>query len=464
MSRRSIIVLIAVLVVALGVMGYRRLASGRPTANEDLQTTAVERGNIVATVNATGSIAPKVRAALAFRSAGRVAEILVEEGERVEAGQILARLETDDLELAVTQAEATLTMSKTQLEQTKKGARAQDLAAAEASLASAQASLAKLLAGANEREIEMAKLNWDQAKNSLWAAQLERDSIAGNKMSSDSVVDAANARVAAAETAVEIARLQYEQTKAEPTEYDIATAQAQVDQARATLDKLKAGATTEELAVAQAQVDQARAALAQARLGLEQAAIVAPFAGTVARVGAELGELVSSATPMIVLVDLSGYNIDANIDEIDISQIAVGQDVAITIDAFLGEELSGQVTRIDPIGTLTQGVVSYGVTIEITPNNIPLKPDMTANVDIVVGKKEGVLLVPNRAIRRDQGGKYVEVIVGGQTQQVYITTGLSNEAVIEVLDGLEEGVEVVVSAPRRNIFEGSGGFIIRSPE
>ncbi len=463
MKKAITIAVILTVVLALGLLAYRAYAVRRSVPTAELETIHVERGTIVATVNATGSVAPKARVTLAFKSAGRVAEILVEEGERVEAGQILARLETADLELAVAQAEATLAMSEAQLEQIRKGPSAQDLAAAEASLASAQANLAKLLAGASERDIEIAKLNWDQAKNNLWAAQLERDSIAGNKMSSDSAVDAANARVAAAETAVEIARLQYEQTKAGPTEHDIAIAQAQVDQAQAALDKLKQGPTPEELAIAQAQVDQARAALAQARLRLEEAAIVAPFAGTVASIGAEVGELVSSATPMIVLVDLSGYHIDVSIDEIDISQVAEGQEVVITLDAFPEEELSGKVARIDPIGTVNQGVVTYGVTIEIAPTEVPIKPDMTANVDIVVDRKEDVLLVPNRALRRDQRGEYVEVVFGGQLQRAYITTGLSNEAVTEVLEGLEEGAEVVVSAPRRSIFEGKGGFIIRPP-
>jgi len=205
-------------------------------------------------------------------------------------------------------------------------------------------------------------------------------------------------------------------------------------------------------------VDQARAALAQARLRLEEAVLVAPFAGTVASVDINVGELASSAKPAIVLVDLSALHLDITVDEIDIGRIEVGQEVNIALDAFPDVELKGRVTRIDPVGTVVQGVVTYGVRIELEPTEVPIRPGMTANVDILVERREEVLLVPNRALRRDGRGKYVEVLAGGQRQRRYVTTGLSDGAFTEVIEGLKEGERVIVSASRRNVFEEGGGL------
>ena len=451
-------IVILTMVVGLGFVGCGAFAPKGSESLSGLETVPVRRGTLVATVSASGSVAPKAQAMLTFKTPGRVAEVNVEEGDRVEEGEVLARLETKDLELAVAQAEASLAQAEAQLKQIEKGPSAHDLAAAEASLASAEANLARLLAGPDEREIEMAKLNWEQAQNNLWAAQAERDGVAGNKMNPGYMVDAANARVAAAETAAKIAKLQYEQTKAGPDEHEVAIAQAQVDQAQAALDKLKSSPTPEELAIARAQVDQARAALARARLQLEEAVLVAPFAGTVASVDVSVGELASSAKPAIVLVDLSALHLDITVDEIDIGRIKVGQKATITLDAFPDVELKGRVTRIDPVGTVVQGVVTYGVRIEIEPTEVPIRPGMTANVDILVERREGVLMVPNRALRRDGKGKYVEVLTGGQRQRRYVTTGLSNESFTEVVKGLEEGEQVIVSAPRENVLEQGGGL------
>ncbi len=482
MSEKTIIIVAAVVALGLSLMGCRALLlAGGPTPNEEFQTVAVKRGDITATVNATGSIAPEAKAILSFKMPGRVAKIAVEEGERVEAGEVLAELEMEELKLAVEQAKAALAMSEAQLEQLEKGARPEDIAAAEAnlgaaranltiakaSLASARASLDKLLAGPTEHELKLAELNIENAKNALWGAQGQRDAIAGSPLAKPGEKDAAEAAVGQAHVAVQIAQVQYEQLKAGPRKEDIAIARAQVEQARgrvegaqaqvhqaqAALDKLKAGATTEEIAIAKARVDQARAALKQAQQHLEDARLIAPFSGIVARIGADVGEMVSSATPMITLVDLSSFHIDLQIDETDIGLVKVGQEVNITLDAFPNAQLKGRVARIDPVGTVIQGIVSYGVTVEIEPTDVPIKPEMTANADIIVAEKKGVLLVPNRAIGRDSKGKYVEVLTQGQPKKIYIEAGLSDGTFTEVLEGLKEGEKVVIKTQQQRLRE-----------
>ena len=115
-------------------------------------------------------------------------------------------------------------------------------------------------------------------------------------------------------------------------------------------------------------------------------------------------------------------------------------------------------TRIDPLGQVTQGVVSYEVRVLVLSSEVRLRPNMTALVDIIVDRKQNVLLVPNRAIKRESGGqRYDEVLVGREIQKRTVTIGLSSELATEVVDGVVEGEQVVVSAPRENLLEQFGG-------
>lgn len=388
---------------------------------------------------------------LTFASPGRITEIKVAVGEQVQAGQVLAAIDARDLQQAVAQAEAMLRMSDARLAQAKRGAAAEEIAAAKANLASAQENLNRLQAGTSARDIEIARLRWEQAKDQLWGAQCQRDATCGNSAAPDAVKDQTQAAVASASMAAEIARLQYEQVQEGASANDIKAAEAQVAQAQATYASLANGPAAEEIRAAQAQVDQNAASLEQAKLRLEGATLKAPFPGIVAGINGRVGEAASSATAVVTLVDLATYHVDVDIDETSIGQIGVDQKAEIYLDAFPDAVLAGKVTHIDPVGTLSQGLVNYRVTVEIDPAEVPLKADMTASVNIVTAQKSDVVLVPNRAVRRDRTGRYVDVVVGGHPQRQSIEIGLANESETEVTNGLKEDTQVVVSEPRQTL-------------
>ncbi|MGQ9682800.1 MAG: efflux RND transporter periplasmic adaptor subunit [Anaerolineae bacterium] len=455
MKRSKTIILSATLVLGIGVLATLAVRGPRASATSRYETLPSRRGEIVAMVNATGAIAPRNRVVLSFPATGRIAEVHVAVGDQVEAGQVLAALDARDLQQAVAQAEAALAMSQARLDQARRGASEQDLAAARANVASAEENLARVKAGASESEIEIARLRWEQAKDQLWSAQCQRDATVGSSSAPGAAKDQSQAAVASAEMAAEIARLQYEQTKAGPNPNDVRAAEAQLAQAQAHLATLTAGTSTEEVRAAQAQVDQNIASLEQARLRAEGAVLRAPFAGTIAAVSARVGEVAGMNTPVITLVDLSALHIDVDIDEASIGQVQVGQQAEITLDAFPNQTLQGQVARIDPVGTLSQGVVNYAVTVQLDASELPIKADMTAAVDIVTDRRTDVVLVPTRAVRRDRQGLYVEVLVNGRPQRVTIETGLTNDQDTEVTKGLKEGAQVIVTAPRRSPFSPS---------
>jgi HlyD family secretion protein len=363
------------------------------------------------------------------------------------------------VELSAAQAEATLKSSEARLAQVLAGPDRADIAAAEAAVESAQASLERLLAGPTAYDAQSAKLSVDAARNQLWSAQAQRDSTRGNPLSTQAAIDAVEAQVLVSEVNVEQALLAQERLGEPVNEADVALARSQLAQAVAQLQKLQQMPTEEELAIAETQVAQAQAALGQAMLRIDDAVLTAPFAGTVLATNAKVGELVGAGVPVVVLADLGSYYVESSIDEIDISRVELNQDAAIVLDAFPDVTLRGRVTHIEPLGQSTQGVVSYGVRVQVLSTEVLLRPSMTAIVDIVVDRKESVLVVPNRAIRRERSGRrYVEVLDGQAVEQRFVTTGLSNDLVTEIISGLNEGDEVIVSAPRENVLEQFGGF------
>jgi HlyD family secretion protein len=460
MSKKSIVITAIVLLaaVALVFVGSWFMGGNQATAAEGIETVIVERGTLRASVDATGNVAPEMRLELSFKSAGRVAEIIIVEGAQVEAGEVLARLEADDLEQALIQAQASLDIATAQLAQTEDGPRAEELASARAALESALADYEEVKAGPSQEDITVAKADMEKARIALEKAQADYDKISW-QAGLGATAQASTLQQASVD--YERARAQYELTVDRPTDSELKQAAAQVAQARATLAALEEQPTAEELAVARAQVTQARSALAQAQLNLDEATLVAPFAGIVADVNVEVGQMVNSGTLVIVLTDLTGYYVDLYIDETEIGQVRVGQPVVITLDAFPDEEIEGEVTAIKSIGTVSGGIVTYEVRVEIVPAEVPIRSDMTASATVVVEEKENVLLIPNRAIRREGDVKYVEVLDqpgGTEVRRAAIATGASNDAMTEVTAGLEEGDVVVTTVVRGAEFQGPMGM------
>jgi len=210
---------------------------------------------------------------------------------------------------------------------------------------------------------------------------------------------------------------------------------------------MEAGSDPDDVEVAQARVISAQADLEEAQDALEAATMVAPFDGTVADVGARVGDLVSSNRVIVELSHLSELEILAMVDETDISNVKVGQQVQITFDALPGQKFSGKVLSVPVQGTLSQNVVTYEVPVSLEgAEDAPLKPKMTANLKIVLGKRENVLLVPAMALQYGEG--LVTVLVQDDPDAPPVPTnvevGLSDGTYTEVVRGLNEGDQVAI--------------------
>jgi multidrug efflux pump subunit AcrA (membrane-fusion protein) len=223
-------------------------------------------------------------------------------------------------------------------------------------------------------------------------------------------------------------------------------AEYNLQKARTTLAEIQAGPDPKEIEVAQAKVVSAQSTLETAQAALEAATLTAPFDGTVISVGAEVGDLVSSNNVVVTLSDLSALRVRAIVDETDISQVEVGQEVEITFDAFPGRRFRGQVLEVPYQGTLAQNIVTYEVPISLEgAEGVSLKPGMTANLSIVVARRENVLLIPAMAVQQGEEGNVVMVQDSPERQTATrVEVGFSDGVYVEVVRGLNEGDQVVI--------------------
>jgi multidrug efflux pump subunit AcrA (membrane-fusion protein) len=331
MNKKNILIVSIVVVIAvLGFMAYRQVAAKKAAAVESsaTETAVVERSDLSMTVDASGSIVPRTEIGLAFTTGGRVAETLITEGEQVETGQPLLRLDTQDLEWQVEQARLSVSIA----------------------------------------EYDLSDMRDDYYE--------ESDQVKRSK----------------------------------------------------------------------AKLEQAQVSLQQAEWRLEQATLKAPINGIVTALFVEPGEMANSGQAVIILSDLANLDVDVNLDETDVARIEMGMMVVVTVDAFPGAEVSGEVIKIAPTADVQSGVVLYPVTVRLDPIALPLRSGMTVNVMFTLEERKDTLVVPFRAVETEGGQAYLTRVTVSGTERVAVTMGLITDTQIEILSGIEEGDVITVYA------------------
>jgi HlyD family secretion protein len=455
MKRRTIyvILVLALLAAAGGVIFWRTRSSA--DTQEAARSAVVERGQMTVAVTASGRIEPEARVGLTFETPGRVARVLVEEGDRVDSGDVLARLHTDQLAVQVEQARATLGSAEAQLAELRAGPRVKEIEQAEANLRAASAQLSaaaanrdQVASGSTEAEIASARAQVAQANTAKEVAQDAYDRIEDEgeeKEQANYDLYTAKQELAAAEARLEDLLAGSDQNELRAAQANVAAAAAQRDASQAQLEQLLAGPTEQDIAEAQAQVDQAQAALESAGLSLRNASLRAPFSGVVSEINLTPGEMSPTRQPPVVLVDDSALHMTISVDELDISRLKVGQNAEVTVEALPEASVTGTIRTIAPIATTETGVVTYDVCIDLATTDAPLRTDMTANATIVVEQLTDVLKIPTWVVRIDQetGQTFVNRRVGDETERVDVELGARYEGTVQVLSGLSEGDEVV---------------------
>lgn len=346
-------------------------------------TAIVRRGDISAAVNATGKVRAKKSARLTLPMSGVVQSIVKMEGDAVSPGDVILFLRAEEMARRVRQAEL--------------------------NLASRQLDLARAKSAPRDEDIEIARANLRKATLALAAAEA-----------------AYNANPTAQNDAArEIAR-------------------ADLDIARANFNRVTNGASKEEIEALQNAVTYAQLELENARAALAQTRLTAPFTATVTEIGVHEGELVGGYTPLATIADLNALEIVAEIDEIDVANVKAGQKVEVRLDAFPGERFAGILTRLFPAASVQRGSTVYTAIVEFDRREFEVRLGMGANLRILTIEKQGVLLVPNRALKNVGTRKAVRIVAPGEPRDVIVEIGVTDGNETEIISGVNEGDQVLI--------------------
>lgn len=498
MSRKRlfwIIVLALVLVVGVGGGYYYYnnvyLQAQEPVEEETIVTYTVGRGDLVITASGSGTLIPASEIALGFRSSGILSDLLVEVGDRVEAGDVLARLDDTDAQDTLAQAQINLRQSELNLielseevdpadlasaQATLSSARAdltrlmspagdQDLLAAQESLKSAQEALADLLAGPDEDAVEIAQADLTLAEMTLRNAQTAYDRIAHREnvgttqqaldlwqattnyekalAEYNEALEGATAdEVSDARSKVAQAQAQLDALLEEPDADDVDAAEAKVVQAQAQLDNLLDGASAKDLETAQLNIAQAELSLQSALRQLDDTELVASVSGTVTDVAAKAGESVGSSA-LVTLADLDQPQVQFWVEESDLMSVAPGNAVSIVFEALQDYTYPGEIISVDPVLVTVDGtpaVQSYA-SVDLTAYPVTLLAGMNADVEVIAGEARNAVLVPLQALRELGPESYAVFIAlpSGELEMRVVTVGLRDFVNAEILSGLEPG-------------------------
>jgi HlyD family secretion protein len=382
------------LVLVLLIAGGLIAATHGGTKIDPSKLQKVEKGDLAKSVVATGKVTPITKVEVKSKASGIVKKLLVDAGDKVRKGQLLAQLDKEEIEA--------------QVEQSRAGAQA-----AEASLTSAEADYERAKVDAEGPDVPLLKRAYERAIG----------------MAKEGVVST---------SALEDAQKNYE----------LALNKQNVSKAQATVLKAK-------IAQSQGQLAQDRANLKQLEEQLSYTDIESPIDGVVLSRDVEMGDAVSSilvlgssATLVMTLGDTSSVYVKGKVDESDIGKVYLGQPARIKVESFKDKTFNGVVTKISPMGVEKDNVTTFEVRVSINNPGGELKAEMTANAEIILEEHKSVLQIPEGAIIYDKDKKASVEVPDASAKdgkkKMAVNIGISNGAKTELLSGLKEGDQVVL--------------------
>lgn len=457
-------------VAVIGFFVYNALQPARGFTQGPYQTEEAQIGTLQDTISATGSVEAGQMAALSWRTTGIVEEVLVSEGDEVSRGDTLAGLQLDSVPDSIISAQAELVNAKQSLQEFYDSFDGVALAQAKQALAEAQQEYEDTLYDYNSLITPANDLTVDDAYANVILAELDmREALQEYKKYNDKPDYNIN-RIRTLQHYYDLklvydsAVRTYNSLTGTGTDTQVSVAQANVDvaeqawiDAQEEYDRLLAGPTAEQIAAAEANV-------AAAQVKLDQRLIEAPFDGIVTLALPRTGNYVDEGELAFEIQNPSSFFMEVQVNEMDINKIEVGQSAVVTLDADPDNAYEATVTKVGSIGDNSSGVVNFTLLVEILEPDDNLKSGMTAVVEIATSSSAQALLVPNQAIRLENGQQVVYVLTNGTLQPIEITIGNSSATHSEVLEGDIQPGDLIVLNPPTTVTEGEdsgfpgGGF------
>jgi len=498
-KRNIWIIVILVLIVLAGYFIF-----GRKNNSNSIQTGFATKQNLQETVLSTGQVVSGIDLNLSFQSSGIVRQVLVNEGDKVYAGQTLASLDQSSALATMTSAQGALAQAQANYEKLLAGSTVQNIKTVQDSVNSAKQDLTNTYNGSINTlnnaytSIYNAYNVSVSIQNSYFSSQDPQGiAVSGAKNDIDTGMQAVQNSLNSAEKSmaaadidatttqmisvlnnvyddVNIIRAQcdqgiyyYKVTGADKSTLDtqktlvstaltgvtalqqnIASLKLALQKAEDQLSVVIAPPTQADIDLAKAQILSAQGQVASAQTVLNNSTIIAPESGTITQVDIKVGEQATPSQEVMVLQDINNLHSEADVSEANVASLQVGQSIDYTFDALGPDQhFAGKVLTINPASTVISGVVDYLVKGSL--DNIPgIKPGMTANMTILVAKKDNALAVPSTAIINNNNKQYVRVIDNDKTKtyhEAQVQTGLQADGgLVEITSGLNDGQEIII--------------------
>ena len=499
--------------VASAVMVVGCSTSGSASPEQFYSTGQVTRGDMAEVIQTYGQITAQEEETLTFGTvSGTISEVLVSVGQTVQAGDPLVRLNTAALEKALVEAKADLVVAEAKLREAEVTASESAVLEAEANLISAENAVSKayldwqiaIATGLEslqnavtkaqadvalaQQQLEMTQLTaqsgqireleYDEAflQRSLRDITPEQDpapiqeqleqtqqSLATARASRESSIQSAQDVVDQAEQ--DLARAQAKLQRAtngtdDPTvsaELAYTQAVSQRDAAQKALDDLNQGGDPASVEAAKTTYDAALAKVEEIESKIEDTTLTAPFAGVIFSLNAQEGQVVTSSDQIIYLANPSELSATANVSEVDVVKLSLGQEVRATFDAFPDELVIGELESIDQQADTQSGIPAFAIKVAFDETPDGVSPGLSANLRIIIGERQDVIMVPAAALQQDWENVYVQVQkASGSWETRTITIGINDGIMVEVLSGLEEGETVMLPLTDTSTDTGTG--------
>ncbi len=418
-----LIVVLLVVLLGGGFTIFRVVTSsnqGSELVND--KTTLVESKSLPIKIKSSGSVVPIETVNLSPKQAGKLVELLVEQGTRVNKGQVIARMDNANLIPQLYQAQAAAAASEANLARLRNGNRPEDIAAAQARIESARGRLE-----AARSRLALTNVRTSRFRNLQTEGAISRDRL-------DEVL-----------------------TDDRSTQADLLTAEANLAEATRQFEQSRNGSRPEDIAQAEAQLAQAIAGIRIIEVQIEDTIIRAPFAGIITQKYANAGAFVTptttasatnSSTSTSIVAIANGLEIIAKVPEVDISQIKIGQEVEIIADAFPSEVFKGKVRLIAPEAIIEQNVTSFQVRVALETGKDKLQSGMNTDLRFIGQRIDNALVVPTVAIVTQEGKTGLLIAdEKGKPQFRPVTIGTTVENQTQILSGAKVGDRIFVKLP-----------------
>jgi len=439
------------IVLAIGVGAYfvvkARQASTATSTTSTLQTATARQDNLILQASGSVYLVAASEASIAFEIDGKLAELDVKLGDKVEKGQLLGKLDDSTLQYKLEEAQLAL------LELTSPEA----IANAELAITTAQANVINTQAGVNNQQYwkNDALIQDYYAKYVIAKANLDRAQIAYDNANVGEYIN--NAGEASLYQSLYNAQQAYNTAKYYYSLYSQAPTQRQVDAAQATLDlanaklinaqnywkaltggEVPSDATGSDMAA----LRQAQLAVKTAQTNLDSATLYAPMSGIVMTLNATIGENVSGNTVVMTIDDLSKATIQFYLDASDRTNAKVGYAVSVSFDALTGQTFSGTVTQIMPGLVSVQGssMIEGTAVLDKSVDEIGLPVGVEAAIDVISGQATNAVLIPVEALHKLADNSYtVFVMENGKPVLRSVEVGLQDDTYAEIKSGINAG-------------------------